>query len=352
MQRAADNVQAMIPALLFLCAGVPLASLLDRIGFFDALAGEVERRWEVVPVGALWVLAAATTAVLNLDTTVVLLTPLSIRLARRAGADPLALAAVPLLLASLASSFLPVSNLTTLIAVDRLDLSVGDVVVHLGPPALAACTVGWFAYRRRNPRTLRAGEVGERDGRALAVGGAVVAGLLTGFVAGPSFGVDPWVVALVADLVLVVVTRSLPWRDIPVLTAAGVAAVAALVAVLLPADLLTGLLGVDHPIVTGGTVLLGAAGANAVNNLPALLVALGGVDQMTWGMWAWLAGVNTGAALAPIGALANLLWWRILRDEGVEVSWRSYLGITVPVVIPALLAAAIALAAAAALGPR
>ena len=84
MHRAADDLLTMVPALAFLCAGVPLASLLDDLGLFDAVAVEIERRRDAVPVGALWVLAAATTAVLNLDTTVVLLTPLVIRLARRA----------------------------------------------------------------------------------------------------------------------------------------------------------------------------------------------------------------------------------------------------------------------------
>lgn len=120
--------EAKVPALLFLLAGVPLAALLDRLGLFDAVAVEIERRWEHIPVVVLWILAAVTTAALNLDTTVVLLTPLYVRLARRSGTDPLALALVPLLLASFASSFLPVSNLTTLIAAERLDLTVADVV--------------------------------------------------------------------------------------------------------------------------------------------------------------------------------------------------------------------------------
>jgi len=99
-------------------------------------------------------------------------------------------------------------------------------------------------------------------------------------------------------------------------------------------------------------LLLGGLAANAVNNLPALLVALDGVDQMTWGMWGWLAGVNTAAALLPIGALANLLWWRIARDEGVGVSWRRYLATTAPVVLPAVAAAALVLVAEAAIATR
>ena len=101
MQQAIDGVTTMVPALLFQCAGVPLAALLDRLGFFDAVAVRIARPGRPVPVGALWLLAAATTAVLNLDTTVVLLTPLYIRLARRSGADPLPVALVPLLLAAL-----------------------------------------------------------------------------------------------------------------------------------------------------------------------------------------------------------------------------------------------------------
>ena len=340
MERAADNLQAMVPALLFLCAGVPLAALLDELGLFDAVAVEVERRWDAVPVSVLWVLAAVTTAVLNLDTTVVLLTPLAIRLARRAGVDPLPVAAVPLLLASLASSFLPVSNLTTLIAVERFDLSVGDVVGHLALPGLVACVVGWLCYRVRYPTVLRSGAPGDRDARALAIGGSIVAGLVVGFVVGPTFGIDPWLVALGADLVLIGITRTVPWRHIPVRTALGVAAVAALVSSLLPADLLTPVLTATGPGAIGGAALGAAAGANAVNNLPALLVALDGVDHMTLGMWSWLAGVNIGAVLVPIGALANLLWWRILRDEDVAIDVRSYLRITLPVAGPALLAAA------------
>ena len=64
----------------------------------------------------LWVLGALVTTILNLDASVVLLTPLYVRIARRCGLDPLALAFQPVLLSCLASSALPVSNLTNLIA--------------------------------------------------------------------------------------------------------------------------------------------------------------------------------------------------------------------------------------------
>ena len=133
MAELRDNLSSLWPALAFLLAGVPLAALLERLGFFDAVAAALARGGERdTPVAALWVLAALTTVVLNLDTTIVLLTPLYLQLARRSRVDPLPIVAIPLLLASLASSVLPISNLTTLIVVARLDVGVGEVIGHSG----------------------------------------------------------------------------------------------------------------------------------------------------------------------------------------------------------------------------
>ena len=48
----------------------------------------------------LWVLAALVTIVFNLDAAVVLLTPLSVRIADRQGEDPVTLAFIPVLQAA------------------------------------------------------------------------------------------------------------------------------------------------------------------------------------------------------------------------------------------------------------
>jgi len=342
MSASMHQLSDLWPALAFLLAAVPLATMLDHLGFFDAAAASVSAR--TTSVLGLWILAAVTTVVLNLDTTIVLLTPLYLRLARRADVDPLPLLAVPLLLASLASSVLPVSNLTTLIAVESLDLSVGDVVSHLALPSLAATTVGWLCYRRRHPTRLPVSTGLPPDRRALAVGGAVVLAVLVGFTVGRSFGVPAWAVAVAADVVLVVLTRRVPWRQIPVATAVGIAALALVVGVVVPAGRLDGLLGHDQPAALFGITLLAAAAANAVNNLPAVLVAVDGGAVAGWGQWAWLLGVNVGAVLLPIGAIANLLWWRLVRAEGVPMTLRRYATLTLPVAGPALVAAAAVLA--------
>ena len=312
MDQAGDALAAVAPALAFLLVGVPLAALLDELGFFDAVAGLLAARHEQLPVLALWVLAAATTIALNLDTTIVLLTPLYVRLARRSGADPVPLALIPLLLAAFASSVLPISNLTTLIAAEQLDLSVADVAAHLALPSLAAVAVGWLGYRRIHPTRLAARSDGPVDLRPLRLGVPLVAAILVGVTIGPSFGVEPWMVVLAADLVLVIGVRRFPWRDVPIGTA--------------------------------------AAAANVVNNIPATLLMVDGATHPTDGVWAWLLGVNAGAVLLPLGALANLLWLRIARDEGIDVDLRRYARLVLPVAVPALVAAIVVQAVQVAVG--
>jgi arsenical pump membrane protein len=339
MDQAGDALATVAPALAFLLVGVPLAALLDELGFFDSVAGLLAERLDRVPVLALWALAAVTTVVLNLDTTIVLLTPLYVRLARRAGVDPVPLALIPLLLAAFASSVLPISNLTTLIAAEQLDLSVLDVLEHLALPSLAAVAVGWLAYRRLHPTHLEAQTDGEVDRRPLRLGIPLVLAILVGVTVGPSLGVAPWVVVLVADLILVIGVRRFPWRDVPIGTAVAVGAVAAAVGAFVSPDLLDPLRDAAGPLATAGVTLAAAATANLVNNIPATLLMVDGATRPTDGVWAWLLGVNVGAVLLPLGALANLLWLRIAKEEEIDIGVRRYTRLVLPIALPALAAA-------------
>lgn len=166
-------------------------------------------------------------------------------------------------------------------------------------------------------------------------------GTIVGFLIGPTRGVDPWIVVLAAVGVLAVIDRSLPWRRIPVTTAVAVALVAFVGSLVVPEGSTKWVADVEGGGAVAGTVVAGAGLANLVNNLPALVIGLEGVSEVSPGVWAWLLGVNTGAALLPTGALANLLWWRIARDEGVVVEVAHYVRATAPVVTPALAVSAL-----------
>ena len=322
--------------IAFLLAAVPLAVLLDRVGFFSSLAERLIATGR--GAGSLWVLAALVTTVLNLDASVVLLTPLYVRIARQTGRDPLTLAFQSVLLACLASSALPVSNLTNLIATSWTSADTLDFVTHLALPSLAATTVGWWRYQHvlhpdrklggasSQPTTAASAEPRTDPGAALRIGGIVLTIVLIGFVAGPSLGIKPWMVALAADLALLAVVRHPPWSDIPW----GTAIVAGSLGVLAAAAVEH--LPIDRAIHTSsstaslaGTIAASAIAANVVNNLPALLVSLPVVGHHpTLVMWAVLVGVNMGPVILVTGSLASLQWLDALGRLGVAVHPKDF----------------------------
>lgn len=364
---AARALRPLAAPIGFLLAAVPLAILLDRLGFFSSLADVLARRRR--GAGALWVLGALVVTILNLDAGVVLLTPLYVGFARRTGRDPFALAAQPVLLACLASSALPVSNLTNLIAQSETGAATGAFLVHLGLPSLAACTVGWWRYRQVLPdvvgtdATPAAGTGAGGGGvaappavdtrRALRVGGAIVVAVLVGFTVGDAFGIEPWTVALAGDALLLLVealtgrvperTRrppavlpAVPWRDIPIgtaLVAASLGVLAAAAVAHLPVGRLVGGSSVAAVARTAGVT---AAAANVVNNLPALLISLPAVGHHpSPALWAVLIGVNMGPVVLATGSLASLLWLDTVGRLGVPVRARSFTAIGVRIGLPA-----------------
>src|SRR5579875_2028551 len=289
-------------------------------------------------VAGLWVLAALVTTVLNLDASVVLLTPLYVRVARRTGMAPLSLAFQPVLLATLASSALSVSNLTNLIAAGRTGATPVQFQAHLGPPSLAATLAGYWCYRWAvRPGRPEVAEPATPDRRPLVAGGAVVVAVLAGFVAGPSFGVPPWMVAVGADAVLVGLTWSLPLRTVPW----GTAVVASSLAVL--AYAVTAHLPVARYLAGSSlpdqarTVGLSALSANVANNLPTLLVAVQALPpHPTCQLWPVLVGVNIGPTVLATGTLATLLWLESVKRLDVEASPLDYARVGAKVGIPAL----------------
>ena len=336
--------------IAFLLLAVPLAVLLDQSGFFVALAAMLGATKHLLL--GLWVLAALVTIVFNLDAAVVLLTPLFVRIAERQGRDPVAFGFIPALLASLASSVLPVSNLTNLIVADRFHLGFLDFVEHLGLPTLAAVIVGGWMFARCSggqfattptadrSRHSSADNADAADAAALRVGYPVVAWLLIGFVIGAQIGVPEWAVVAIALVALALRQRSLPWRHVPVqaaVLAVGLGILATAAARHLPVEQLLSIRGIPGELATVGVM---AVSSNAINNLPALLVTLPGLDAHHDQIWSVLLGVNLGPTLWVTGALSTLLWQATMSRLGHPVSAIRYARTAVRVGAPAIIAAA------------
>ena len=334
-----DALDALRDPLLFLALAVPLAILLDHLGVFSALANRMEHGTHLLLW--LWLLATGVVIVFNLDAAVVLLTPLYIRVAQRHQIEPVVLAFQPALLACLASNPLPVSNLTNLIAAERLDLDVGGFLTHLGPMTVVTCAAGWFAYSRwarRVPPSAAPAVVADDagDARALRVGLPIVGFVLVGFTVGNALGIRAWIVAAIATLWAIALVRELPWRTVPIGAMLVAAALAVLVAGALPhlhIDELLDASGLGGRLRAFG---FGAIGSDATNNLPAILAGSASLHD-TNQVWALLAGTNLAPILVISGSLSGLLWRDTAGRFGVHVSARRYTAVGLRVGLVAVL---------------
>jgi arsenical pump membrane protein len=341
---ASDSLHLLTKPLLFLLFAVPLAILLDRIGVFEALAAMVDGGDHLV--AGLWLLATAVTIVFNLDASVVLLTPLYIRIAQRHGYPPEMLAFQPALLACLASNPLPVSNLTNLIVAERFGLGVGDFARHLLLPTIAACVVGWLCFHRvfavETSAHVAVDEVIDRG--ALRRGLPIVGFVLLGFTLGSALGVPEWIVAAIAVAWAALLAAQLPWRTIPYEAMLVAAGLGVLVAGAGSSLRLASIFDAGGVIGHARVLVYGVVASDASNNLPAVLAGEAALHDRSQ-VWALLLGANVGPVLVISGALSGLLWRDTARRMGLQISARRYSEIGVKVGLPALVVASAVLLA-------
>jgi arsenical pump membrane protein len=338
------------PTVGFLAAVLLLAHLAGEHGVFDyvgALATRVSRGRPQRLLIAVFGAAALVTAVLSLDATVVLLTPVVFTAATRLGARTRPHTYASAHLANSASLLLPVSNLTNLLAFAASGLTFLGFAAIMTLPWLSVIAVEYLAFRwffRRDLATpaipADSPEIKTMPAYALSI----LAATLAGFAVAQPLGVHPAWVAVAGSAALAV--PLLRQRRVGVGTlvreanpafcafvfALGIVVLAVrehglgrLVDALVPqqADLL-GLLAVAG---------LAAVLANLLNNLPAVLVLVPAVEHSPGLLLAVLIGVNVGPNLTYVGSLATLLWRQILhvRDAAPTTSEFLRLGLlTVP----------------------
>lgn len=332
VDEALAEVGRLLPVVGFLAAVLVLARLCADEGVFRA-AGAVMARTargsQNRLLATVFAIAAATTAILSLDATVVLLTPVVLAMARllQVPAAPHAYATAHL--ANSASLLLPVSNLTNLLAFATAGISFLHFTALMSLPWLAAIAVEFVVLRWVFRRELTAQPVvrthTEVDVPVFAL--VVLCATLAGFIVTSMLGLSPAWAALAG--VIVLGTRALARRrstvghlvsatDIPFLVfvlCLGVVVDAVMVNGL--GDAMQGVLpaGVSLPALLG-IAAVAAVLSNLVNNLPAVLVLLPLVAASgPAAVLAALIGVNIGPNLTYVGSLANLLWSGVVRRD-------------------------------------
>ena len=357
--------------------------LIGMVANRDGLFAWGGARLEALPGGGLALLGAAllldavVTAVLNLDTAVVFLTPVLVFAARRrrVGVEPFLYGCV--FMANASSLFLPGSNLTNLLVLDAHGGGSGATfAAKMFPIAITAAVVTAVGiavlFRRALASPQPAGATSAAAGGTAAASPPLAAGTVVATAAeegssaaapsdspGPRLAFGPGLLATAAAVVLVLVLRQ------PALAVLAVGLLAAAVELLrsrvtladawrvvgppslAAAFVLTVALGTlarhwDGPAeLIGGasgpeTALLAALSTVFVNNLPsAALYSAHAVDHSRM----LLLGLNVGPNLAVTGALSALLWFRAAREVDARPSLLEFSRRGIPLALVAMAAA-------------
>jgi arsenical pump membrane protein len=319
------------PPFLLVAGLLLVGQAADRDRLFESLGGRLGR----APLSptcllvALLSLVALVTAVLNLDTSVVFLTPVLVHAARRRGLDERPFLYGVVFMSNSASLLLPGSNLTNMLVLDRGSTSGLQFARAMLPSWLAACAVT-MAVVARAWRLHPADTVDDE---------------LPAF----RFGIGAAAVVTAAALVLTLASPAVP------VLATGVAAAAAGRIRPRVDPLALGLLfslsvslGVVARAWTGpaalladssrwATAALAAVSANLLNNLPA--ATLFSVEPLPH-PHALLLGLDLGPNLAVTGSLSAYLWHRAASSVNARPSLVTYSRVGL-VLVPLSLGAAV-----------
>lgn len=325
---ALTYVRPLWPVVGFLASVLVVARCCAVSGLFASIGVRVARAGGGRPRVLLvlsFVAAAVITALLNLDATIVLLTPVLISAALHSQVATTPVAWTCIRLANSASLLFSVSNLTNLLAVAHRQVTFLEFAWLTWPVWLVVLVLEWVAARvwfrtdLREPGVPVSPQAQTRLPRFTL---AVVLLMLVGFVIGSYTGVDPvWPAATAAAVLAVravITTTATPHSlvvaaNLPLafLVLCWALAVEQLVHTGL-GELIAGALPLGPGVLsTVGLALTAMLLANLVNNLPAALVLIPlVVPHGTTALIAVLIGLNVGANLTYVGSLANVLWLR------------------------------------------
>ncbi|MCA9781848.1 MAG: anion permease, partial [Candidatus Eremiobacteraeota bacterium] len=311
-------------------------------GLFDWVATRAVRASKGSPTRLFWLVYAAGTFVtifLSNDATAVVLTPAVCAVAAAAEVPAIPYVLACAFTANAASFVLPVSNPANLVLYASHPPPLREWLDSYFAASVASIVLTGACLYWSQRKVLRSSSVTIRDGQSpLASGGRLAAvGILIASVAlllasdrGHSLGWAALLVALGTQTAVCKLSRrpflepfhGVSWSVVPLVAA---------LFILTQAAENGGLLGpVEMLFAEGGTVA--SAGGLAVlcnigNNLPVGMLMSSVLQQGVGGDAVRLSVivVDLSPNLSVTGSLATLLWLRVLRREGVDISWLGFL---------------------------
>lgn len=358
---AGAGIHQGLDVYLFLTGMMLLSELARSEGVFDWVAGQAVRRAQGSPrrlFRDVYLVGVVVTVFLSNDATAVVLTPAVAAVARAAQVEPLPYLFICALVANAASFVLPISNPANLVLYQSQLPPLLTWLARFALPSLASIVVTYAVLLWSQRRQL--GESCEQDPEvaqlsstgkmALAAIGLTAVTLLAVSALGKDLGLPTCLLGILA-LALVCgkqkknplsLLKEISWSVLPMVAGLFVV-VRALEKTGVVANWGHALQGwaatSPHAAALGAGAGL-AFGCNAVNNLPAGLLAssvIASAHPPQQVVDCLLIGVDLGPNLSVTGSLATILWLTALKREGEQVSFWQFLKLGLLVMPPALL---------------
>ncbi|HEY5009623.1 MAG TPA: SLC13 family permease, partial [Acidimicrobiales bacterium] len=293
-------------------------------GLFEVAGSKLSRLrgGTVVLFVAMMLLVAVVTAALNLDTSVVFLTPVLLQTARHRSVNEEAFLYGSIFMANAASLLLLGSNLTNILVFARSNVTGAAFARTMFVPwilSVALTTIVVLVWRWRDLKSQPTIE--RQDAQRFALGpgvvGVVAAVVLMLVLSRPAVAV--LAVALVVAAVDVVARHRVAMPAL--VRSANLSMVVGLFILATTVSVASRYWHVaQHLIGTAGswqTAGVAAAASNVINNLPAAAMLSAKFPAHPYGL---LFGLNLGPNLTVIGALSSMLWLKVARREGASPS--------------------------------
>jgi Na+/H+ antiporter NhaD/arsenite permease-like protein len=356
--------------VIFLLAGMMiLAGGLSRTGFFEYVAGFAIHRSQGEPFRLLVILAVTTallSALLDNVTTVVLLTPVTLSIARTLRVSPVPYLISQIFASNIGGTATLIGDPPNILIGSAAGLDFADFLVNLAPVVIVIMAVFlgimWFAFGRsmaddedRLDLLATVDPAAAITDRPLMIRSLVVLGLtILGFLLHSLIGVEAATIALLGATALMIVgpldphesLRDIEWSTLFFFVGLFmlVEAVVHVGIVGTVANALADVVGGRLELATIGILWISALGSAIVDNIPYTATAIPIVERMIgtgldgeplW--WALALGACLGGNLTVVGASANIVVANLAARDGHPITFMQFFRYGLGVVVASLL---------------
>ena len=363
----ADSEVNPVKILILFLTMTAFSVFLDELGFFRVLASLTLKK-----AGAsqktlfflLYLIVSILTVFTSNDIIILTFTPFICAFARNAGIVPLPYLFCEFFAANTWSMALMIGNPTNIYVASYLGIDFFSYFLKMILPTviggLFSLLLLYLAFRKMLGAPIVATPTEEKiTEKPLLIVGLIHLVLCLIFLMISSYvGIEMWMVSLTLFVTLLITVlimrylkrekpvillrtiRRMPWELVPFMLSMFILVISLRengISAILSSVLENALGGNVVPAFTYG--LTSYFTANLINNIPmsVLFADLTAMAPSSGAIFGTIVGSNLGACLAPVGALAGIMWADILRREGVKFDYRDFVRYGLMISVPTLL---------------